>query len=439
MEIIAKGIKSKMKIDTLKIKVIDHLSNIINCVDSKANENDFSFLSLQTNHGEIFLTGEKLDKYKEVCGLIQSWSNWDTKFSNKYIQKGVQKLISSADLNSSKVDANLVNTYLDSLNSYEKIQKIYVPISGITFPEETSLTLGNITFQNNTENTKKEISNLVLDSVKGTLNTAEEKNTIINILNKRLESSLFTHPAFAVCEIRAEPIRANQRAIEETGHSLNLIRGFLPFLGIPNWENVGIGIPGQEFMTPRTIITNLVLSEDGSLYNDHRLAGAFIPCHLTQEKLNRLEKLGALTLSEILKKDKLSDLEKRILSAVEWCSKTQVQDSKEFRILCLITSLECLLNPRHRPLKMGISEGVALLLSETTLQEKRKIRTFVAKMYDYRCSISHGGHSKATEQDIIDLWTLTGRTIRKILELRKEFTSQSKLINHLDDLRLLTN
>ena len=108
----------------------------------------------------------------------------------------------------------------------------------------------------------------------------------------------------------------------------------------------------------------------------------------------------------------------------------------EFRLLCLITSLESVLNPRgDRPIRMGVAEGCALLIGQR-LEQRRQLRDFIMKMYDLRSRVSHGGHPEVFESDLNWLTSITGAIIFELMKKIEDFKDQKELLLWLDDKRL---
>jgi len=399
-----------------------------NAPDLKSSQFPHKVISKETK--SLILSPETAKPFNSICSKILRINDWDQKFSQKFIEKKVESLIIQAYDVSSDAREESVSQMLEELAEYRGEQEVVLPVLGIRLDTEM-FELGNVSFIKITDQAYSEIIERVNVAIDSTKNTDEEKAYIKQFLNAHVMTA-FKVGTLASIKVSAEPIRAVERAEEECGRSLDLLRFATPYVQ-QNPAETGFGLIGDVFSGKGF---SLCFAEDGSLKTNQSNVGSWIPFGFNREIHQKLERIGIMTLSDLLRKADITELEKRILSAVFWCAKAQLQTLPEFRLLCLITSLEAVLNPRgDRPIRVGVAEGVALLIGRE-IDQKRNLRDFIARLYDQRSSVSHGGHPEVLESELRRLTSITGAVIFELLKRTGEFKNQKELLSWLDDQRL---
>jgi len=399
-----------------------------NAPDLKSGQ--FPYKVISKENRSLILSPETAKTFNTICSIILRINGWDQKFSQKFIEKKVESLIMQTYDFSSDEREESVSQVLEGLREYRSEQEVVLPVFGFRLDTEV-FELGNVSFKKITKQAYSEIVERVNVAIDATKNTDEEKAYIKQFLNSQVMAG-FKVGTLASIKVTAEPIRAVERAQEECGHSLDLLRFATPYVQ-QNPEETGFGLIGDVFSGKGF---SLCFEEDGSLKTNLSSVGSWIPFEFNGEIHQKLERIGIMTLSDLLRKADVTEFEKRILSAVFWCAKAQLQTLPEFRLLCLITSLEAVLNPRgDRPIRMGVAEGVALLIGRE-IDQKRNLRDFIARLYNQRSSVSHGGHPEVLASELRRLTSITGAVIFELLKRTGEFKSQKELLSWLDDQRL---
>lgn len=411
-------------------EIVTLLNEIIarNAPDLKTGKFPYKIISNESK--SLILSHETAKPFNSLCTKILRINDWDQKFSQKFIENKIESLIcKSYDIPPDEREKPVCQM-LEEFGSYQIEQEVILPVFGLLL-DTNIYELGNVSFKKVTDQTYTEIIERVNFAIDSTKNTDEEKTYLKNLLNSQLNTA-FKVGTLASIKVSAEPLRAVERAQEECGRSLDLLRFATPYVQ-QNSREIGFGLIGDVF-AGRGL--SLSFSEDGSLKTSQSNIGSWIPFEFNKGIHQKLEKIGIMTLSDLLKKKGVSDYEKRVLSAVFWCAKAQLQTLPEFRLLCLITSLESVLNPRgDRPIRMGVAEGGALLTGKG-LEQRRKLRDFIRKLYDLRSSVSHGGHPEVLESDLRWLTSIAGAVIFELMKKIEEFKDQKELLLWLDDQRL---
>jgi hypothetical protein len=399
-----------------------------NAPDLESGEFPYKVISKETK--SLILSHETAEPLNELCSKILRIANWDKNFSQKFIEAKIETLlVETHDIPPNEREKSVLEI-LEELETYHVEHEIILPVFGLRLDSDI-FELGNVTFRKITDQIKSEIIERANSAIDSTRNTDNEKALIKNQMNPLFISSLETGTV-AIVKVPAEPIRAKERAQEECGRSLDLLRFATPYVQ-QNAKEIGFGLAG-DVLAGKGI--SLCFAEDGSLQTSKSNVGSWMPFEFNKEIHQQLEKMGIMTLSKLLKKDLITKFEKMILSAVFWCAKAQLQTLPEFRLLCLITSLESVLNPRNdRPIRMGVAEGAALLFGKG-LEQRRKLRDFIGKLYDLRSSVSHGGHPEVLGADLQLLTSIAGTVIFELLKKIKKFKNRKELLCWLDDKRL---
>lgn len=127
---------------------------------------------------------------------------------------------------------------------------------------------------------------------------------------------------------------------------------------------------------------------------------------------------GHRRLWEILEKPNPTDLEQRILTAVEWCGKGVRDPDLAKAFVQFIFALEALFTFREK----GISPSIAHRLAEFTafiagnsFEDKIHLEKSVKKLYEKRSGIAHGGSFNVSREEFLEAMQLLKRVITKLL------------------------
>jgi hypothetical protein len=380
------------------------------------------------------LSNELVDLFEEIVQIILKQQDWNEKFSEKYIETGVQSLIAKAlrDGTLQTIPIHL-SDFESSLNQYNKKQTVYVPIHGILM-SIPSLTIGNINLKliGNIEFTQllERIENIV-HSLKA---TQEEREAFLNMERLMLEKNIRGHVC-AEFTVIAEPTRAQERAEEEARRVLDLLRYSIHFLYSDSFQ-VYVGLQGEVIYTPRVVP---VISADGRSFSiQQSISGSLHPFEINQPNIDRMDKIGVFKLSKLLtKKDRaLTDFERTILRSVHWFASAQVQQEPENKFVNLITCLESFLTPRDgNPIGTAIAEAVAILLADT-VDKRKRLKKKMLELYRLRSAVSHGGQKAILDSQLHILKTIAGLFLMLMIENIDGYQSREDLLDWIESKKL---
>lgn len=165
-----------------------------------------------------------------------------------------------------------------------------------------------------------------------------------------------------------------------------------------------------------------------------------MPITINEESVIGLQSVGVMALSEMLSRSSPSgkwekDWEKDLLRAVHWLAASQAQVELENRLLNLITAMETLLTGGEKGIRANMAESVALLTMET-YEDRRRVKSFVAKMYSARSGVTHGRKQEVSESQVNQLRRTVADLITKLVDRKDVLSTKEKLNAWLEQKRL---
>lgn len=95
---------------------------------------------------------------------------------------------------------------------------------------------------------------------------------------------------------------------------------------------------------------------------------------------------------------KRTDMQKRVLVAVDWAGQALLENSNENALLKAAIALEALLSTKDEPVTKTISEFVAQILG-TDIEGRLAVEKQMKRLYSVRSKVVHGNHSRVTRDD----------------------------------------
>jgi len=164
-------------------------------------------------------------------------------------------------------------------------------------------------------------------------------------------------------------------------------------------------------------------------------AGPF-PAYSVADLQSHAAGFGWGRISQVLENKKRSDLEERILSAVEWAGRATVDDRKEESFLSFAIALEVLLLGRKVESELThrlATRGAHLLMSDFT--GRRNVQKDLRELYKTRSRIVHSGNLMVTEGELgrIRFLAKTALVIALTHERFLSMQSEKELDNWFED------
>ena len=368
---------------------------------------------------------EYQEKFNGLVRQFLKTSDWSNKFSENFISKRLGTIFSSLIKKEAIDIENALADFIKELESYKTAETVYLHVIGISLDRD--LKVGNITLLNaSAENLKDKLVGKLLEQEK----SHGEKGPFSDMFEKTMKEN-FLGQTLSEFKVVAEPERAFERAKEETRRALEILR-FASKSIYPMSEDIRIGLEDERRYSSRPAF---ILSDHQTTFKRDS-EGSPNLFEINSEARETMEKIGVLTLSDILQKSSATTFEEALLRAVHWFSSALLQPEFENAFLYMIVALETLFTQKSRdPIANSIAEGVALILSEE-LERRKKIKKTVKDYYRKRSGISHGGNKSIMAAEYFDLLDIARKTIMELTKRTNDFKSQESLEEWLEDLKL---
>ena len=255
-------------------EIVSLLNEILSKDAPDLKSGKFPYKIIPNENKSLILSHETVKQFDSLCSKILRISDWDQKFSQKFIETKVESLIGKSYDISSDTREEYVCQMIEELGSYQVEHEIILPVFGLQLDTDIFV-LGNVSFKKITDQTYSEIIERVNFAIDSTTNTDKEKIYLKELLNSQFNTA-FEGGTLAATKISAEPIRALERAQEECGRSLDLLRFATPYVQ-QNSKDIGFGLIGEVFAGKGL---SLSFSQEGSLKTDLSNVGSWIPFKL---------------------------------------------------------------------------------------------------------------------------------------------------------------
>ncbi|WP_433948133.1 hypothetical protein [Bacillus tropicus] len=352
-------------------------------------------------NGEVMLTfqgNESVSAFNDAVDFL--WKNdkdiFDT-INRKVIRDKLVNLISHA-ADGDTVNLETVKEMVAEIKSIPvERYEVLSPVYGVEYFKADPLEIGPYTIYN------KDIHRNVL---------VEKYPYSKQVLTMRLDDeNIGSDVVIGVCENARSANRANEKARLKLQRFEDTIR----FMIGDHSKRYDVGI--FNFNSYRTN-SEIVLSEKTAVSNIS-IAGTVDKVPLHQFPINDSE-YGHDKIWGILAKDNPSNLEKRIITAIEWSGKALRDEEPARAFTQYIFGLEALLQFQQRGVMVSpsityqISEFAAFIISDE-LKGRLEVEKMVKNLYGKRSAIAHGGSSDVNETELFEAMYLNKMIITSLL------------------------
>lgn len=397
----------------------------------------FSLLSWNTKKGHILLTDEDTKNFYDIINEFFKDNFIIDNFSKTYIHELLQNAITLiVEKKPSERDLKIKNEIIRikrKINEKLQEKKFIIPLINITISKKY-LTIGNVKIYKFNEFRKKsalkKLKNIIF---KNSIYSKEQKE-------KQFQDRKHFFDKFKdkyVAEIKVKGTKKESPRI-----ALRKVRNALSILKLYNYMNDKFykrffGIEGEIVSGfPRLTFSyndkqfNMSASSIGSNYK----------FEIDKDRLKFMKNNCFKKLSLLLKKENLTDFEKRILTSIYWYSETfdiaeselkkdkieYLKRSQEIKneiesidvsegFLKQVIALECLLLFERESKQINLSERCAFILSKKYL-DRKQIKTYVKRIYDLRSKIVHEGNTVVSNKDLLNLTNFVQNVLITIIK-----------------------
>jgi hypothetical protein len=348
------------------------------------------------------------------------------------VDKALRKLLIevSAEKHSETAAPRYVDDLIAQFNGYSRRQTTYIPLFGLRLHTD-SFEIGQVVLESMTDARVEELIGKMETNISTTRNSEEDKQQFVKI-NRELLMELrgLTCARF---DAVAEPVRARERAEEESRRILDLLRYAVPTLYPKNYR-VAVGLLGDVFSTRRVVPIHSPQNFNITVES----IGPLAPLELSPQNVEVMEQLGVFDASAILKKPRkgLTDFEDALLRGIHWFADSQTQPELGNKLLSLMTCLETFFTPKDgNPIGTAIAEGVAILVTDG-IENRRRVKQKIKDYYRMRSGISHGGRKAILESDLAVLERITQIVTEQMINRRSEFLTRQALLDWIEEQKL---
>jgi hypothetical protein len=374
-------------------------------------------------NGRFALSDQALSHYREVEKLLLTEEDWGAKFSEQYICRAIDNLLSKVEKLANKEEGEpILDQLLQDLSTYSDELTVYLPISGLSMDID-SLEIGNIVLKRATDDFLEHLTSQL-----GSIIYAREKPDPSEQFLRRHERrrlARYKGSVFSEYRVIAEKERAVERALIESRRVLDLLWMFVPFSNSHSNSRFHISMERIRPLEMSVFSVNKFYS----FHSQRR----FLPFHLRGEIINQMADRGIFEVGCLLKKTQasLTHFEETLIRGIHWYAAARAQSESENEFLNLMVSLEAFLSVQGEPITTYIAEGSAIILAEN-ISDRLEIKTMVKSLYRTRSGISHGGHKAITDSDLEWLRIAVSNTIFWMIENRSRFSSRTDLGDWLE-------
>jgi hypothetical protein len=157
---------------------------------------------------------------------------------------------------------------------------------------------------------------------------------------------------------------------------------------------------------------------------------------VTDVEISKLREVGLDQASQLITKEKLSELEELLINSISLFSRAVTSNDFQNKIVYTLVSAETLLlQNESEPVQSSLWIRLAFL-TRSDVEGRRKTKELVRKAYRIRSSYIHHGISNNDMTLLQELQHSVWDAMRNVLLLRHKFTTQRDLLEHLEELFL---
>lgn len=378
-------------------------------------------LSYRRNGGKYSIEGNDYLELKKLAEAIHR-SGLTRKFlSNTFIEKTLFSWISLQETNPHTTQS-AVDHLTDAANSAVDKRIVWIPLANVYIQSPLKVAHSKI-IPLDSRQFETWIANIRAKGV------AED---VINTIFGKIRPDLQGLAAVTV-EVEAEPIRAQELAVEQAIEVTAMLAILSPALHILNVA-CAARIKGWEVMRTTTSIT---VKPDGDYVISQSSVDAIAPQRLVLSDAY-LANYRPLPLDRLLQlaEKKATAFHQAVYDGLMIYSKAAFTPDTAEKLLYILTSLEStLLKSENEPIQQNLAERLAVLLERTLDGRKSIIRT-VRSTYGLRSKYLHHGRTLADDDLLTAFLDIAWRFWMVALSNLERFQHREQFVEAIDDQKL---
>lgn len=425
-------------------EALRNLENFVTILEKQTDRADLGssvqegieIMFFQADEGGLLLNREEAEEYRRCLDAL-STSRLSSKrkgihVDERYSRKNVERLMQEAIFKALDIKRkrskepfeqrlkNAIKELRAALATEPKRWMVHMPIGGLALdspPQRFGKVEFYIASESRIEKLKQSIA--VVDSRSGTL----ERKQVAKSCSSQMIDLLRNSPMASV-EVRAgDPRAALSLARRELCLTMDAINFYSGILFPPGFCMQQYPVGEVQPVKELSVVVGLDTPSYNFFYNTVGPLGGISFSEIDPETA---KKLGFCRVSEILAKDNRSEVEERILAALQWAGRATVDKRPEEAFLHYAIALECATLGRKDNVELTyrLSMRTALLVGNTP-DDRLEIKKKVRDLYDIRSKIVHSGHYEVADSDLSLIRYYAKRCIIRILT-EKPFLSMEK-------------
>lgn len=383
-------------------KLIKKLITIVEREPQDLNDKE-SYIQLGSFNNKLTFRGSENVKayHSTIDYLLEADNEIAETISYKTMKNKVLSLIRNSIDKEEVTIEEIRQMYKDLRNKPKVKYEVLYPVFGVNYKKKDPLEIGPYTIYN-----KKIHRKILIEK-----NPDGEKT-----LNEELDDYIESDVLIGIEEITRESGKANEKA----RFNLQRFEDTIRFMIANYSKRYDVGIFNFNFYKR----SQAVLISADSIGTNSSMSGAYDIVNLHQFPIND-PLYGHDKIWEMLGKSKPSDLEKRIITAIEWSGKALRDEVPSRAFVQYIFGLEALLQYQQKGVMISpsityqISEFAAFIISDK-LETRLEIEKIVKDLYAKRSAIAHGGSNNVSEEELIEALNLMKNIITALL-VNKQF------------------
>ncbi|MBU1299515.1 MAG: hypothetical protein KKF20_02915 [Bacteroidetes bacterium] len=390
--------------------------NLLGTMNGFGNQTSRYF---QSDKGPIGLAGENYLGFAKLFDQLASRSELRKLLSKECVEDIFFEWFEKRY--KGKLDNSLSFTRYLKDRSTEKIKhyKISIPISFLAIEEPFQL--GRVTFEYFKKDFFDEFEQATCK--KNPNNEATIKESMQNIRKR------FQGVVFSTMTIEAEKDRCIEIAKQETEKALVVLRFFSPWAFFPEntayfgrmgWTNV----PIDYIFVFEDRFPNITEAVDE--YKELRFP-------LNVKDVAMFKSLGLERASNLIAKDKLTELEDLLFNSMFLFSRSVVApDFQDKLVYCLVAVETLLLKNETEPIQSSVGLRLAFLAAQS-VDKRRKVMKLIRDAYKLRSSYIHHGSVHEDLETLRSLRIVTWESIRNVLFMTDKYSTQKDLLDFIEE------
>ena len=379
---------------------------------------DLGYL-FQVEQRDYGITGSDYEELKKCAERIQKDKTFNTTSSVIFVIENLKKWIRNRYEN--KEEKDFISFLQSNLDSSIKKYQVWVPIPFTSI--ENDFSIGNVKIRT----ISKSIIDLWIriDANKIDIDTLPK----IEKFKAKIQREYQGYAA-AVYECTAEPIRAQEIAIDYISDALSMLRLF----SSSNFSTrlvSGMYEYGKGLIETKNLFlfdsANLGFSQTMELldYGMRWTIPSYIISNPAMSGFNEI----------LLIKDK-NEFQKKVYEALKIYSKHTLRRNPFDKLLYILIALESiLLRNETEPVQQNLAERIAFAIAKTTDERKNIVKT-IKKIYSIRSKFVHHGDQTIKEREELDNFlNIAWRIFVLLTQNINSFKTKDEFITALEDLK----